>query len=84
MVAVFKDIEAQALALPERERSALVVRQLDGLEPENDESPQAVARAWNEEIARRVADCDAGRTQGIPLEQVHAEIQLLLRQHAKA
>ena len=52
--------------------------------PENDESPQAVVRAWNEEIARRMADCDAGRTQGIPLEQVHAEIQLLLRQHAKA
>ena len=46
MVAVFKDIEAQALALPERERSALVVRQLDSLEPENDESPQAVVRVW--------------------------------------
>ena len=84
MTAVFKDVEAQALAVPERERSALVVRLLDSLEPEMDDSPQAIAQAWDEEIARRVADCDAGRTRGIPVEQVQAEIQLLLRQHAKA
>lgn len=49
-----------------------------------DDSPQAVAAAWDEEIARRIADCDAGRTQGIPIEQVQAEIQLLLRQHTRA
>lgn len=72
------------LALPERERSALVARLLDSLESVFDDSPDAVARAWEEEIARRIADCDAGRTQGIPLEQAQAEIQLLLRQHAKA
>ena len=80
----FKDLEAKVLALPERERSALVARLLDSLESEFDDSPDAVARAWDEEIARRIADCDAGRTQGIPLEQVQAEIQLLLRQHGKA
>ena len=84
MAAVFKDIETQALALPESERSALVARLLDSLESAFDDSPQAVAAAWDEEIARRIADCDAGRTQGIPIEQVQAEIQLLLRQHARA
>ena len=84
MNAVFKDLEAKVLALPERERSALVARLLDSLESVFDDSPDAVARAWDEEIARRIADCDAGRTQGIPLEQVQAEIQLLLRQHGKA
>lgn len=84
MAVVFKDIETQALALPERERGALVARLLDSLEGELDDSPQAIAQAWDEEIARRIADCDAGRTQGIPIEQVRAEIQLLLRQHAKA
>ena len=84
MNAVFKDLEAQVLALPERERSALVARLLDSLEGVFDDSPDAVARAWDEEIARRIADCDAGRTQGIPLEQVQAEIQLLLRRHGKA
>ena len=84
MNAVFKDLEAQVLALPERERSALVARLLDSLEGVFDDSPDAVASAWDEEIARRISDCDAGRTQGIPLEQVQAEIQLLLRQHGKA
>ena len=84
MNAEFKDLEAKVLALPERERSALVARLLDSLESEFDDSPDAVKRAWDEEIARRIADCDAGRTQGIPLEQVQAEIQLLLRQHGKA
>ena len=84
MAAVLKDIEAQALALPESERSALVARLLDSLDSAVDDSPQAVAAAWDEEIARRIADCDAGRTQGIPIEQVQAEIQLLLRQHARA
>ena len=84
MNAVFKDLEAQVLALPERERSALVARLLDSLEGVFDDSPDDVARAWDEEIARRIADCDAGRTQGIPLEQVQAEIQLLLRRHGKA
>lgn len=84
MNAVFKDLEAQVLALPERERSALMSRLLESLDTVFDDSPEAVARAWDEEIARRIADCDAGRTQGIPLEKVQAEIQLLLRQHAKA
>lgn len=84
MAVRFKDLEAQALALPESERSALVVRLLESLEPVSEDSPQAVAAAWEEEIARRIAECDAGRTQGIPVEQVQAEIQLLLRQHAKA
>ncbi len=84
MNAVFKDIEAQVLALPVRERKALIASLVDSLESELDDSPEAVAHAWDEEISRRIADCDAGRTQGIPLEQVQAEIQLLLRQHAKA
>ena len=78
MVAVFKDIETQALALPERERSALVARLLDSLDSVFDDSPEAVARAWDEEVARRVAEFEAGRTEGIPAEQVHAELQALL------
>ena len=84
MAVVLKDVEAQALALPERERNALVVRLLDSLEPEMQDSPQAIAKAWDEEIARRVADYESGRTRSIPAEVVQAEIQVLLRQHAKA
>lgn len=78
MTAVFKDIEAQALALPESERSALVTRLLDSLNSAFDDSPDAVARAWDEEIAHRVAEFEAGAGRDIPLEQVQAEVRAML------
>ena len=81
MDAVFKDIETQALALPKRERSALVARLLDSLEDLFADSPQAVERAWEEEIARRTADFEAGRTEGIPADHVYAELQAMIRAH---
>ena len=84
MAVFFKDVEAQALALPECERNALVARLLDSLEPEMHDSPQAIAKARDEEIARHVADCESSRTRSIPAEVVQAEIQVLLRHHAKA
>ena len=74
MAALFKDLEAQVLALPERERTVLAARLLDSLETTLDGSPESIAIAWDEEIARRVADFEAGRTEGIPYEQVRAEI----------
>lgn len=78
MVAVFKEIETQALALPTGERSALVARLLDSLDDVLAESPDAVAAAWKEEVAHRVADFEAGKTQGIPYEQVQAELRALI------
>ena len=81
MATVFKVIEAQALGLPQSERSELVARLLDSLEGVFDDSPEAVAQAWDEEIARRVAEFEAGRTKGSPYEQVRAELQAMLRAH---
>ncbi len=78
MAAIFKDIEAQALALPESERSALVARLLDSLESVFDDSSEAVARAWDEEVARRVTEFESGGGQDIPLAQVQAELQTML------
>ena len=78
MTAVFKDIEAQALALPERERSALVARLLDSLDSVFDDSPEAVARAWSEELGRRIAEFESGGGQDIPLEQVQSELKAIL------
>ena len=45
---------------------------LDGV-PE--ESPGAIAKAWDEEIARRVADMEAGRTQWIPADVVMTQLR---------
>ena len=83
MNAVFKDLEAQVLALPARERSALVARLLDSLESVFDDSPDAVARAWDEEIAHRVAEFESGAGQDIPIEQAQAEVQAMLN-HGRA
>ncbi len=83
MAAVFKDLEAQVLALPERERSALVARLLDSLEGVFDDSSEAVARAWDEELARRVAEFESGGGQDVPFEQVQAELQAML-DHGRA
>ena len=81
MAAQFKDLQAQVLALPERERGVLAARLLDSLETMLGDSPESVAAAWDEEIALRVADFEAGRTQGISYEQVRAELQTMLQNH---
>lgn len=83
MTVVFKDLEAQVLALPEHERSVLMRRLLESLDTVFDDSPQAVAQAWDEEVARRVAEFEAGAGQDIPIEQVQAEVRALL-DHGRA
>ena len=74
MAAILKDIEEQALRLPPKERGELIHRLIVSLEGEPEDSPEAIARAWDEEIARRVADMDAGRTKWIPAEEVMAKL----------
>ena len=78
MGAILKDIEEQALRLPLKERSELAHRLLASLDGEPEESPEAIARAWDEEISRRVADMDAGRTKWIPADEVFKEIDAII------
>lgn len=44
------------------------------LEGPVEDTSEAIAQAWDEEIARRVADMEAGHTQWIPAEEVFKEI----------
>ena len=78
MGAILKDIEEQALRLPLKERSELAHRLLVSLDGESEESPEAIAKAWDEEISRRVADMDAGRTKWIPADEVFKEIDAII------
>ena len=78
MGAILKDIEEQALRLPLKERSELAHRLIVSLEGEPEDSPAAIAKAWDEEIARRVADMDAGRTKWIPADEVFKEIDAII------
>ncbi len=70
MSAVFEELENQALQLSPPERSKLIHRLIVSLDGELTDTPEAIAKVWDEEIARRVADMDAGRTQWIPADEV--------------
>ncbi|MDD4910728.1 MAG: addiction module protein [Sideroxydans sp.] len=75
MAAALKDIEDQALSLSPKERGELIHRLIVSLEGEPEDSPEAIAKAWDEEIARRVADMDAGRTKWIPADEVMSRLR---------
>ena len=79
MGAALKEIEKQALQLPLKERSELAHRLIVSLDGEPEDSPEAIAQAGDEEIARRVAEIDAGTTKLIPHEEVLTEIDELLK-----
>lgn len=83
MTAALKEIEAQALQLSPRERGELIHRLIVSLDGETQESAEVIAKAWDEEIARRMAEIDVGTAVLIPHEQVQAEMEDLLKQAGK-
>jgi len=70
MAALLKEIESQALQLSPQERGELIHRLIVSLEGPAEDTPEAIAQAWDEEIVRRVAEIDAGTAVLIPHEQV--------------
>jgi putative addiction module component (TIGR02574 family) len=63
------------LALPPHDRArlaALLLASLEGVEP-------GAEAAWDDEIARRVQELDAGQVQGISAAEVFAEVERRLR-----
>ncbi|HRK77233.1 MAG TPA: addiction module protein [Thiobacillus sp.] len=79
MAALLKEIENQALQLSLQERGKLIHRLIVSLEGPAEDTPEAIAKAWDEEIAQRVAEIDAGTVELIPHEQVMVEIDEILR-----
>ena len=61
---------AQALTLTPIEREALIRRLAISLDGDPEDTPEAIAKAWDDEIARRVAEIDVGHTQWIPANVV--------------
>ena len=78
MAAILKEIESQALQLSPSERGELIHRLIVSLEGDSGDSPAAIAQAWDEEIARRLADMDAGKSVWIPAEEVFARLDALI------
>jgi putative addiction module component (TIGR02574 family) len=64
----------RALSLSADERAALANSLLDSL----DHSDQSVQQAWDEEVARRIADLKAGKAVTAPWEQLHRELMAMV------
>jgi len=79
MAAILKEIEVQALQLSPRERGELIHRLIVSLDGVPEDSPEVIAKAWDDEIARRVADMEAGKTAWIPSEDVFARLDALIK-----
>lgn len=63
--------QVRSLSQDEREEFWLLVEQDDG--------GFELSEAWREEIRRRIADLDAGRTNPIPWETVRDELRERIR-----
>ena len=74
MTAILEELENQALRLSLKERGKLIHRLIVSLEGEPEDSPETIAQAWDEEIARRVAEIDTGTATLIPEEDVFARL----------
>ncbi len=82
MDAMLDVLEAQAMQLPLRERSELAHRLLVSLDGEPDGASEEITQAWDEEISRRVADMEAGRTKWVPAEEVFSNIDAMIAERA--
>ena len=63
----------KALDLPAEDRADLVSSLLESLDQAPEDSA-SVKAAWNEEIARRVADLDSGKAKTIPWKEVRNRV----------
>ncbi len=66
-----KELFREAAQLPEHDRATLAGLLIGTLDPAPEPDVEA---AWSEEIARRVAEIDAGTVETIPWEEVRAEL----------
>jgi putative addiction module component (TIGR02574 family) len=70
------DLLKRALALTVDERAALANTLLDSLE----ETGESVEAAWDEEVARRMQDLQAGKAVTVPWEELHQELLAMLNE----
>jgi putative addiction module component (TIGR02574 family) len=73
------DLLQKALALSEDERAELASSLLESLEPTME---RGVQEAWNDEVARRIAELDAGQAKVVPWPEVLGRLSSKLP-HAK-
>jgi putative addiction module component (TIGR02574 family) len=72
MAATLDVLTQEALVLPPDQRIALAHRLLSSVELDPDPDAEA---AWEQEIARRIAQSDAGEITPVPAAEVFARLQ---------
>jgi putative addiction module component (TIGR02574 family) len=70
------DLLKKALALPASERADLAGSLIESLDDASDESVEA---AWDEEIARRMADIDSGSVKTVSLHDARRRLASALK-----
>ena len=75
MATTLDTLTREALNLPAAQRAALARTLIHSLDEDADPDATAVEAAWEEEIARRVDDVEAGRVTGRPAEIVLKEMR---------
>lgn len=78
MPTALETVTAAALMLSPEERLELIERLADTVLP-----APALHPDWDAEIARRIADMDAGNTTAIPAEQAMAELRARIEAHTR-
>jgi putative addiction module component (TIGR02574 family) len=73
-----QDVIERALRLTQAQRAEVAERLLASLEPE--EVDQDVEVAWQQEIARRVAEVKSGKAKLIPWETIRKQAREKLRE----
>ena len=72
MAATLETLSQDALILPPDQRMTLAYRLLTSVEPDLDPGAEA---AWEQEIARRIAQADAGEITPVPASEVFARLR---------
>lgn len=70
-----KKLREEALELPKKARVELVHDLLLSLEDKPFDSPEAVTKAWAEEIDARVADVKTGRVKLVGMEKALRDVR---------
>ena len=79
MTKLLNALKAEALLLNPTERGELIGALIDSLDNQTDASPEAVAAAWESEIAQRLADMKAGKTRFVPIDDAMRTLRGTLR-----
>jgi putative addiction module component (TIGR02574 family) len=78
MAVVFATIKEQAMQLSPEEKRALIESLVISMDCDPDATPEQIARAWDEEIERRVDAMDKGDVEMIDGDEVFARLRTML------